>query len=31
MTPGNDMLEVVLRRDGRAEGERCMVFHARYS
>ncbi len=29
-TPGNDMLEVVLRRDGRAEGERCIVFHARY-
>ena len=30
LTPGNHMLEVVLRREGRAEDERCIVFHARY-
>lgn len=30
LTPGNHTLEVVLRRDGRSEGERCIVFHARY-
>ena len=29
-TRNNRALEVVLRRDGRAEGERCIVFHARY-
>ena len=30
LTPGSHMLEVVLRRDGRSEDERCIVFHARY-
>ena len=30
LTPGDHMLEVVLRRDGRSESERCIVFHARY-
>ncbi len=30
LTSDNHMLEVVLRRDGRAENERCIVFHARY-
>jgi len=30
LTTGNHLLEVVLRPDGRSEGERCIVFHARY-
>lgn len=29
-TSDGRLLEVVLRRDGRAARERCIVFHARY-
>ena len=29
-TPDGALLEIGLRLDGRAEHERCIVFHARY-
>lgn len=29
-TADGQLMEVVLRRDGRAAEERCIVFHARY-
>jgi len=30
LTADGQILELVLRRDGRAAVERCIVFHARY-